>query len=200
MRDLDGRLGPNSDEVRLALQFQKQQMTSLVLPNEARFILWLTLQDPSFFAAGRTDQQRLSAARIGERMLLSGVSQATPTTGMWALVCNEVGVSYDQEEKIRTYQRSVLNDKKAWVDRHQMGGIGRTVEGLYERMKGAGKMVEDAIEPEKKVLSLEQRIKLAKYCEDNSDRISKAFGQTEESKKADLDALLAEMNSVPHER
>ncbi|GMH80782.1 hypothetical protein TrST_g14376 [Triparma strigata] len=199
MHKLDEALSTNCAELRVALQFHKQQLTSLVLPNEMRFVLWLTLQNPVFFLAGRSDQQRLSAARIGEKMLLRGITSAAPDSGMWALVCNDIGVSYDQEEKIRAYQRSVLNDKRTWVDRHSIGTIGRTIQRTYEALKGAGKLMEDGKEAERNVLSMEQRLKLMKYCSDNKERLKKVFGKSPEQKNKDLNELLASVHNLAHD-
>jgi hypothetical protein len=46
---------------------------SLVQPPSNRFVLWLSLQDDRFFRGGRSASERLSAARIGERVSSSGL-------------------------------------------------------------------------------------------------------------------------------
>lgn len=37
---------------------------------------------------------------------------------MWPLLCNEIGLSYDQEERVRNFQKGLLQDQKSWLDRH----------------------------------------------------------------------------------
>lgn len=57
-----------SAELRLAATFRSQQMQSLFCPSSTKFILWLTLQNDVYFRGGRAASERLSAARIGERV------------------------------------------------------------------------------------------------------------------------------------
>lgn len=57
-----------SNELRLASTFRSQQMDSLCTPPSTKFMLWLTLQNDVYFRGGRSPSERLSAARIGERV------------------------------------------------------------------------------------------------------------------------------------
>lgn len=57
-----------SEELRLVVDFQKEQIKSLVIPPHAKLILWITLQNEMFFRGGRASTDRLSAARIGEKV------------------------------------------------------------------------------------------------------------------------------------
>ena len=68
VRALDTYLSRTSDELRLAEIFRKQQLLSLSLPQYRKFVLWLTIQNDFFYRGGRAASERLSAARIGERV------------------------------------------------------------------------------------------------------------------------------------
>jgi hypothetical protein len=61
-------LSRTSEELRIAITFLFQQLKSYSTPPSMQFILWLTLQTDAFFRGGRTASERLSAARIGERV------------------------------------------------------------------------------------------------------------------------------------
>jgi hypothetical protein len=37
---------------------------------------------------------------------------------MWPLFCNEVALSYDQEERIRSLQKEILSNQESWLHRH----------------------------------------------------------------------------------
>ena len=50
--------------------FQHAHLSSLVISKEYKFVLWLMLQRESFWRGGRGNSERLSAARIGERVRL----------------------------------------------------------------------------------------------------------------------------------
>ena len=76
-----GFFGPNvaraSTELRLAALFRSQQMQSLCTPPSTKFILWLTLQNDVYYRGGRAASERLSAARIGERVSVDGQDMYT---------------------------------------------------------------------------------------------------------------------------
>ena len=68
MTMLSNQLNRMSDELKLSITFGKEYVKSLITPASLKFILWLTLQNESFYRGGRTASERLSAARIGERV------------------------------------------------------------------------------------------------------------------------------------
>jgi hypothetical protein len=65
---LTGCLSRSSNELRVAFTFFTQQLISLSLPLQDKFVLWLTLQNDTYYRGGRAASERLSAARIGERV------------------------------------------------------------------------------------------------------------------------------------
>jgi len=67
---LDTCLSRTSQELSVLNTFQTQQLKSFALPADSKFILWLTLQGDVYFRGGRAASERLSAARIGERVRL----------------------------------------------------------------------------------------------------------------------------------
>ena len=58
----------SSLELRVAATFLTQQLSSLSVPPHIKFLLWLSMQNDAFFRGGRASSERLSAARIGERV------------------------------------------------------------------------------------------------------------------------------------
>lgn len=86
---LDSSLSRTSQEVSVLNTFQMQQLKSFALPAHAKFVLWLTLQGDVYFRGGRAASERLSAARIGERVstiLASTVSFHDPTKDVYPLL------------------------------------------------------------------------------------------------------------------
>lgn len=65
---LDTSLSRTSQELAVLMTFQLQQLKSFALPAHSKFVLWLTLQGDVYFRGGRAASERLSAARIGERV------------------------------------------------------------------------------------------------------------------------------------
>jgi hypothetical protein len=164
-----GSLGAGRRSLRLCLQFYTAQLRSLVLPVNQSFLMWLTLQNDAYFLSGRDASQRLSAARIGQSL---GTETATPDKGHWPLLCSTTSLSYEQEERVRAYQREILLDNDVWMARHTAKECMDIIDNTYDALKGLGKAVATRCEG---VLNISQRIALSKYVAANKDRISKAF-------------------------
>jgi hypothetical protein len=65
---LQNGLSRTSGELMVVNTFQSQQLRSFVMPPSTKFTLWLTLQNDEYYRGGRASSERLSAARIGERV------------------------------------------------------------------------------------------------------------------------------------
>lgn len=121
-----------SGELSVAATFTWQQLHSFCAPPATQVTLWLTLQNDDYYRGGRAASERLSAARIGERMLQNGNDKVTPAQTMWPLLCNEIGLSYDQEEKVRMYQRTLLQTQESWLSRHVAFAAKTSMDSLHE--------------------------------------------------------------------
>jgi hypothetical protein len=69
----DGLLSRTNPELMMAITFGREYLKSLVIPPAKKYIMWLTLQNDSFYRGGRAASERLSAARIGEKVCLVSV-------------------------------------------------------------------------------------------------------------------------------
>lgn len=67
-KNVEKNLNSTSLELRVAGTFVSQQIKSLSMAPNVKFLLWLSLQNDAFFRGGRAASERLSAARIGERV------------------------------------------------------------------------------------------------------------------------------------
>ena len=68
---VDKCLSRTSEEMMVSVTFMAEQLKSFFIPPSLKFILWLTLQSDKYFRGGRAASERLSAARIGERVSLT---------------------------------------------------------------------------------------------------------------------------------
>lgn len=83
---LDGPLSRANNEFQVLSTFWTQQLKSFSLPADTKAILWLTLQGDAFFRGGRSASERLSAARIGERVRTNRITRLNcfrHTTAFW---------------------------------------------------------------------------------------------------------------------
>jgi len=183
-----------------------------LLPSFTPFLLWLTLQNDNFFRGGRAQSERLSAARIGERLLHRGLYRVTPSTTaavnhnksttaaqqqhsnnnkgtvLWPLLCNEIGLSYDQEDKIRTAQRLVLQNVDLWIHRHTARATANVIQSVHDVIGGMTEKFERkkeaALKNEKEeeevgesslltILTEEQKIKFLGWAMKNQERMKR---------------------------
>jgi hypothetical protein len=68
---LETGLSRTSNELMVSTTFQSQQLKSFSLPPSTKFMMWLTLQTDAYYRGGRAASERLSAARIGERVSIT---------------------------------------------------------------------------------------------------------------------------------
>uniref|UniRef100_A0A7S4AIL9 BZIP domain-containing protein n=1 Tax=Pseudo-nitzschia australis TaxID=44445 RepID=A0A7S4AIL9_9STRA len=163
----------NSEELLILNSFLGQQLKSFSLPSHSKFILWLTLQGDIFYRGGRAASERLSAARIGEKMLASGTDKVTPASAMWPLICNEVGLSYELEERLRVYQRTtILQDNRTWLDRHTARSSALVMQSFHDTVGGLAQTVgHRENKMTQRILTPLQRVKFLAWAEKNAARI-----------------------------
>lgn len=94
---LDVALSRTSSELLVLSTFHMQQLKSLSLPAHSKFVLWLTLQGDAYFRGGRASSERLSAARIGERVSF-GKGIANFSYSCWCLTCVLVFEDVDERQ------------------------------------------------------------------------------------------------------
>ncbi|KAL3772325.1 hypothetical protein ACHAW5_010911 [Stephanodiscus triporus] len=171
---LVANLSRASNELQIVQTFMKQHLLSLVQPTPTRFVLWLSLQDDGFYRGGRSASERLSAARIGERLLHGGTDRAAPnTTMMWPLVCHEISISYEQEEKVRGIQRTILSNSDGWIHRHTALATRKVIEGVHDVICGAQAAAGNRERSLMRILTPEQRVKFLGWARRRGDVIKR---------------------------
>lgn len=66
--NLSKKLCRTSEEMMICTSFRSEQLKSFFVPPSLKFVMWLTLQSDQYYRGGRAASERLSAARIGERV------------------------------------------------------------------------------------------------------------------------------------
>ena len=112
------------------------------------------------------------------QMLASGTEKVAPSQSMWPLFCNEVGLSYDQEEKFRGLQRTLIQDSKSWLDRHTAYASLQVVGSAHDAIQAvtlrAGQREHSALG----VLNQEQRSKFMAWTVNNRARVEQSTRNT----------------------
>jgi len=104
-------------------------------------------------------------------MLNNGTNKVSPVQSMWPLFCNEVGLSYEQEEKVRTFQRTLLSAPESWVQRHAAFATGKTLHSAHEAVQSCASTLGDRHVSTQSILSYEQRLKLSSWTHKNRETV-----------------------------
>ena len=126
------------------------------------------------------------------QLLHSGTTKATPSTGMWPLTCHEIGLSYDQEERIRAVQRSVLANPETWVHRHTALATRNVLENIHDVLgeaQIAAKRRENSL---MNILTPEQRVKFMAWASKNGDRLKRLMENHAAETRASVSATSRE--------
>ena len=104
-------------------------------------------------------------------MLQNGNDTVGPAHSMWPLFCNEIGLSYDQEERARNYQRAVLQEPHTWLDRHTARASGLAMQSLHDAFNSVAVRVRQREHGMSNGLTAAQKVKFLAWADKNSDRI-----------------------------
>jgi hypothetical protein len=108
-------------------------------------------------------------------MLSSGNDRVPPAHGMWPLFCNEVGLSYDQEEKVRAFQKSLLLSSDGWLQRHSANASGLLMQSTHDTMQALAQTIGKRQTMLIGNLTAGQKRKFLQWSETKSDKISDTF-------------------------
>jgi len=106
-------------------------------------------------------------------MLLGGNDKVSPLNSMWPLVCNEIGLSYDQEERVRNFQRTLLQTPSTWLERHTSRAARLVVEAFNSSLRSVSQCTRRREQDAAMQLTPEQRVNFARWAEQNKDRMKK---------------------------
>ena len=124
---------------------------------------------------------------------------------MWPLLCHEIGLSYEQEDRVRTTQKAILADSKTWIHRHTAAAtknVLNSIQTTVSQQHEAAKRREQSII---KVLTPEQRSKFMTWASQKSEAIRRAtqskLAQLNETEKYEINPqrhVAANMYIVDH--
>jgi hypothetical protein len=107
-----------------------------------------------------------------QQILHNGTDRGTPEQSMWPLFCNEIGLSYDQEEKVRTFQRALLLSQDSWLDRHTAFASQKVVQSAHNATQAISLRLGQKQRSTLGVLTKEQRIKFMAWSSKNKARVA----------------------------
>lgn len=125
-------------------------------------------------------------------MLHAGNDCVPPTSGMWPLLCHEVSLSYDQEERMRNFQRVMLTAQSSWIERHTVFASSKLIESLGESMNRVPEMLRRREIQVYGGLTAVQKLKFLSWANKNKNKVSMIaakFNRTKTSPNVEDDNL-----------
>lgn len=105
-------------------------------------------------------------------MIHSGTDSAAPGQSMWPLFCSEVGLSYEQEERVRNFQRLMLQNKESWLERHTAFACGKAMESAHSAVQAITLRLGQRSRATAGLLSEPQQLKFASWAAKNRGALS----------------------------
>jgi hypothetical protein len=104
-------------------------------------------------------------------MLNSGNDNVPPAQSMWPLFCNEIGLSYDQEERVRGFQRTLLQSEDSWLQRHQARAADLALSAVHDSTQAMSLRLGQRERSMLSVLSPSQKVKFLSWAEKNREKL-----------------------------
>ena len=104
-------------------------------------------------------------------MLQSGNDRVPPAHSMWPLFCNEVGLSYDQEERVRNYQRTLLQNPDSWLERHTAKASSLVMQSFHDCVISIGTRIRQRERGMMNGMSTAQKLQFYAWASKNAGRI-----------------------------
>jgi len=193
LRDLFNATGPNSVQRRCAVSFQYSTLRQLLLPTFHQFFLWLSFVPHSFFSEGKEMRSkmtsRVSSKQIGEEITTAhncdaeGGKANGKQTGkplscsssnaatFWPLVCFELGMSAEQEDKFVNAHRRIKETVNLATDRARLHAASSMSSNLKKGILSHCHSVSHKTETSLlHILTPEQSARFSKWFVLNKDR------------------------------
>ncbi|KAI9911878.1 hypothetical protein PsorP6_009293 [Peronosclerospora sorghi] len=90
------RYGPNSVERLAVKDYNFRQLENLLLPPYCRFLLWLSIQDDSFF------EEAGASKSVGDALEKKKAPVVVKKDTLWSTLTSELALTYEQDEKLKS--------------------------------------------------------------------------------------------------
>jgi len=164
LRILHQRYGPNCDERKTVTEFHFQQLRNLLLPPYTKFVLWVMTQEESFFNSNNTSSS--SNSKDQERDCCSA-------SELWPLLSNELGLTLEQEEKLKQQFKNKENHTSR-SERRKLSIAMVYLERLRQSMMQRAGAVDEYTNTIRNILTPSQNIRFLGWMETNRQKLATA--------------------------
>lgn len=160
--------------------FHFDQLQRLLLPPHTKFLLWLVHQPAEFFAVSTAGPEGAEAATAPAATGLSPAAGSGAGTGqqqlgisIWTLLCQEIGLSVDQAEKLRGQLRKVVGGPEFPRETWRLGVAAVYLQRLRAALDTSARKLQLQYEALRAILTPAQLIRYCGWVERHRGRLGR---------------------------
>ncbi|KAG7400762.1 hypothetical protein PHYBOEH_004568 [Phytophthora boehmeriae] len=167
------RFGPNSVERLAVKDYNFRQLDNLLLPPYCRFLLWLSIQDESFFEEASALGGK-NGGGDGPEKKKAPVMVKKDT--LWSTLTNDLALTYEQDEKLKSLYKT--GDSKSKSERRRVALAVTYLSKLKKSLEQRSEAVQRHTEMLHSILTPEQSLTYLRWVDRNQDRLPDYVDQT----------------------
>ncbi|GLD93357.1 hypothetical protein PINS_up001949 [Pythium insidiosum] len=160
------RYGPNSLERNAVKDYNFRQLDNLLLPPYCRFLLWLSIQDDSFY-----DEANGLNGKAGAE---SGEKKKTPSVvkkdTLWQTLIGDLALTYEQDEKLKSLYKSG-DSKSSKSERRRVALAVTYLSKLKASLEKRAREVQTQTDVIHSILTPEQSLNYLRWVDMNQERL-----------------------------
>ncbi|KAF1333653.1 Tgacg-sequence-specific dna-binding protein tga-1b, partial [Globisporangium splendens] len=160
------RFGPNSVERMAVKDYNFRQLDNLLLPPYSRFLLWLSIQDESFF----DEANGLAAKAGGDNADKKKPPVVVKKDTLWPTLIGDLALTYEQDEKLKSLYKSG-DSKTSKSERRRIALAVTYLSKLKNSLEQRSEAVQRHTEMIHSILTPEQSLTYLRWVDANQDRL-----------------------------
>lgn len=169
------RFGPDCAERRAVRDFHFDQLQRLLLPPHTKFLLWLVHQPAEFFSVSSTEGSEHQGSSPVPAATTAGAAGQQQQLGIsiWTLLCQEIGLSGDQAEKLRGQLRKVVGGPEFPRETWRLGVAAVYLQRLRAALETSARKLQLQYEALRAILTPAQLIRYCGWVERHRGRLGR---------------------------
>ncbi|CAH0484796.1 unnamed protein product [Peronospora farinosa] len=174
------RFGPNGVERLAVKDYNFRQLDNLLLPPYCRFLLWLSIQDESFF----DEADGMGAKNAVDAPEKKKVPVTVKKDTLWSTLTNDLALTYEQDEKLKSLYKSD-DSKNGKSERRRVAMAVTYLSKLKKSLEQRSEAVQRQTEMLHSILTPEQSLTYLRWVDANQDRLPDFVDKTLNSSASD---------------
>ncbi|ETL81045.1 hypothetical protein F441_19228 [Phytophthora nicotianae CJ01A1] len=167
------RFGPNSVERLAVKDYNFRQLDNLLLPPYCRFLLWLSIQDESFF----DEANGMGSKNAGDVPEKKKNPNVVKKDTLWSTLTSDLALTYEQDEKLKSLYKSG-DSKSSKSERRRVAMAVTYLSKLKRSLEQRSEAVQRQTEMLHSILTPEQSLTYLRWVDANQDRLPNFVDKT----------------------